>query len=84
MAVWLRSTGTANLGFLATAPSAVTAAPFARLGLAFALTRSLRLRADVLAGVIGQGVSLQVETNEIATWGNPLVLSSVGVDFGWL
>lgn len=84
MAVSLRSAGTANPGFRASEPSALTAAPFARLGLAFALTPSLRLRADVLAGVIVQGVSIQVAQREIATWGKPLVLSSFGVDFGWL
>jgi hypothetical protein len=84
MAVSLRSTGTANPGFIASAPSALTAAPFARLGLAFALTRVFRLRADVLAGVVAQGVSIQFAQHEIATWGKPLVLASVGVDFGWL
>jgi hypothetical protein len=84
MAVSLRSAGTASAGFVASAPSAVTAAPFARLGLSFELTRSFRLRADVLAGVVAQGVSIRFAQHEIATWGKPLVLTSVGVDFGWL
>ncbi|WP_437672118.1 hypothetical protein [Sorangium sp. So ce131] len=60
--------------------SAVTVAPFTRLGLAFAVTPWLRLRADVLAGAIVQGVSVQIEGNEIATWGRPFLLSSAGVD----
>ncbi len=84
IAVALRSTGSANPGFRASSPSAVTPAPFARFGLGFALTRSLRLRADVLVGLIVQGVSIQVAQRELATWGKPLVLSSFGVDFGWL
>lgn len=83
-AVSLRSTGTANPGFVASSPSAVTAAPFARLGLAFAPTPKLRLRADVLAGLVAPGVSIQFAQHEIATWGRPLVLTTVGVDFGWL
>jgi hypothetical protein len=83
-AVSLRSAGTANPGFVASSPSAVTAAPFARLGLAFAPLPRLRLRADVLAGLATPGITVQFAQHEIATWGAPLVLSTVGVDFGWL
>jgi hypothetical protein len=84
LAVSLHSAGTANPGFLATSPSAVTAAPFARLGLAFAPIPTLRLRADVLAGLVARGVSIQFDAHELAAWGQPLVLSTIGVDFGWL
>ncbi|AUX46466.1 hypothetical protein SOCE26_079720 [Sorangium cellulosum] len=63
--------------------SAVTVAPFTRLGLAFAVTPWLRLRADVLTGAIVQGVSVQIEGNEIATWGRPFLLSSAGVYIRW-
>ena len=83
-AVSLRSAGTANPGFVASSPTAVTAAPFVRLGLSVAPTPRLRLRADVLAGLVASGVSVQFAQHEIATWGRPLVLSTVGVDFGWL
>ena len=83
MVVSLWSKGTANPGFTAGTSSAVTAALFARLGVAFAPIPSLRLRADVLAGVVPQGVSIQVAGQEIATWGRPLVLPSAGIDFGW-
>ncbi|MEP7125630.1 MAG: hypothetical protein ABJE95_32165 [Byssovorax sp.] len=84
LAVSLHSAGIANAGFVASSPSAVTAAPFARLGLAFAPVPTLRLRADVLAGVVVPAVAINFAAREIATWGQPLVLSSVGVDFGWL
>ncbi len=83
-AVSLRSAGTANPGFGASSPSAVTAAPFARLGLAFAPTARLRLRADVLAGLAAPGIAVEFAQHAVATWGAPLVLSTVGVDFGWL
>jgi hypothetical protein len=83
-AVSLRSVGTASAGFVASSPSAVAASPFARLGLSVAPTARLRLRADVLAGVVAPGVSIQFARHEIATWGRPLVLSTIGVDFGWL
>jgi hypothetical protein len=84
LAVSLHSAGTANPGFIASSPSAVTAAPFARLGLAFAPTPTLRLRADLLGGVVVPAASIQFAAHEIATWGQPLVLSTFGVDFGWL
>lgn len=83
-AVSLHSAGAANPGFVASSPSAVTAAPFARVGLAFAPIPRLRLRADVLAGLAAPGIAVQFAQHEIATWGAPLVLSTVGVDFGWL
>jgi hypothetical protein len=84
LAVSLRSAGTAKPGFVASSPSAVTGAPFARLGLAFAPIPTLRLRADVLAGLVAQGVAIEFARHEVATWGKPLVLSTLGVDFGWL
>jgi hypothetical protein len=82
-AVWLKSVGIDQTGFHAGDANAVTAAPFARAGLAFAPRPQLRLRTDVLVGVIGQGVSLRVAGHEVATWGKPFFLGSAGVDFGW-
>ncbi|WP_437485574.1 hypothetical protein WME75_01225 [Sorangium sp. So ce1014] len=58
-------------------------APFARLGVAFAVTPAFRLRADVLASVIAQGVSIQITEHDTVTWGQPILLTSAGVDFGW-
>ncbi|WP_437734540.1 hypothetical protein [Sorangium sp. So ce1335] len=63
--------------------SAMTVAPFLRLGLAFAVTPRFRLRADVLASAIVEGVSIQSAERDIATWGQPMMLSSAGVDLGW-
>ncbi len=82
-AVWLRSAGTANAGFVGGRRATSTAARAARLGLALAVTPLFRLRADVLTGVITQGTSIQLATHEVATWGQPFVLPSAGVDFGW-
>jgi hypothetical protein len=82
-AVWLRTVDIANVGFASSAPSATTAAPFARVGLTWALTPVFRMRADVLASAVVQGVSIEAAGREIATWGRPIVLSCVGVDFGW-
>ncbi len=82
-AVWLHSAGTANPGFVAGTASASTAGLFGRLGLAVAVTPLFRLRADVLAGGIPQGTSIQLAEHQVATWGKPFVLASAGVDFGW-
>jgi hypothetical protein len=76
-AVWLRSTGTAGVS------SSVVCAPFVRFGVAFAPWTKLRLRADVLASVIVQGVSVQLVGRDAATWGLPIVLASAGADVGW-
>jgi hypothetical protein len=82
-AVWLRSAGTGNAGFRGGSDTNSTAAPFVRLGLAFAVTPLFRLRADVLTGVITQGTSIQLAEHQVASWGQPFVLPAAGVDFGW-
>ncbi|APR83492.1 Flagellar hook-length control protein FliK [Minicystis rosea] len=83
-AVALSLSGTASVaGTAANDASAWTAAPFVRTGLAVALTPMLRARADVLVGVVTQDVSIQLAKEDVATFGRPLVLASVGVDFGW-
>jgi hypothetical protein len=83
VAAVLDATGTGSPGFLGKQPSGVTAAPFARAGVAFAVSRLFRLRADLLVGVLAQGVSLRIVNSEVATWGQPFALASAGVDFGW-
>ncbi|WP_434045070.1 MULTISPECIES: hypothetical protein [Sorangium] len=82
--VSLQSTGmVVSSGFSNGEPSTMTVAPFTRLGLAFAVTPTFRLRADVLASVVVEGVSIQSAGREIATWGRPILLSSAGIDLGW-
>ncbi|KYF71120.1 hypothetical protein [Sorangium cellulosum] len=82
--VSLQSTGmVVSSSFSNGEPSTMTVAPFTRLGLAFAVTPTFRLRADVLASVVVEGVSIQIAGREIATWGRPILLSSAGIDLGW-
>lgn len=82
-AVSFKSTGTSSGRLVPAAVSAAAAAPYARFGLALAVTPTFRVHADVLAGVIGQGVSIVFAGTEVATWGKPFVLPSLGADFGW-
>jgi hypothetical protein len=83
-AVFLNSQATTtNQGFAPAPASAATPAPFVRLGLAFAASPLVRVRVDILGGVVAQGVSVQFSGQSAATWGQPFVLPSVGVDFGW-
>ncbi|WP_437635665.1 hypothetical protein [Sorangium sp. So ce854] len=84
MVVSLRGAGMAvRSGFGDGESSAMTVVPFMRLGLAFAVTPRFRLRADVLASAVAEGVSIQIAERDIATWGQPMMLSSAGVDLGW-
>jgi hypothetical protein len=82
-AVSLASEGTASAPYSATSVSAVTAAPYARLGVAFAPTPMLRVRSDLLLGAVVQSVVVRFDKVEVARWGQPIVLASAGVDFGW-
>jgi hypothetical protein len=83
-AISMQLTASAGAGFRAIDAGAWTAAPFLRLGLAFAVSPMLRLRADVLATGAFQGVTVNIAQEEVATFGEPIVVTSAGVDFGWL
>lgn len=82
-AITLQLTGSANEGFAAGDRGAWTAAPYVRAGLAFAANPMLRVRADVLATGIFQGVAVRLAGEKAATFGEPIVVTSAGVDFGW-
>lgn len=83
LGVSLSGTGTPEPGFAANEASSVLVAPFARLGLAFALTPRFRLRADFAAGGVTQRVTIRIAGSDAATWGSPFTLSSLGLDYGW-
>jgi hypothetical protein len=77
-ATWLRAHTTYQGSTTDTATISGTA--FARAGLGFAPLSPLRFRADVLAAWIGQGVSVRIRGRELATWGQPLVVPSLGAE----
>jgi hypothetical protein len=83
MGVSIHSDGATTSGTRARTDAKAAAAPFARLGLAFAVTPNFRVRADALTGVIAQGVSIHFAGTEVATWGRPFFLLGAGADFGW-
>lgn len=83
MVLSVESAGYAGKGYTAGSSSAWTGAPFARVGLAHSLAPPVRVRADLLVSALMQGVSVRVADREAATWGEPMVLLSLGVDAGW-
>lgn len=83
MVTSMESRGAASPGYLAKQVSATLAAPYLRAGLALAVTPMLRVRADVLFGFVVPGVSVQLAKREVAAFGLPILLSTLGADFGW-
>lgn len=82
-AVSVGASGSANEGFTAKDVEVWTAAPFLRVGSAFAAHPMLRLRADLLLGATLQAISLELSKQPAATFGQPMVGVCAGVDFGW-
>ncbi len=82
-AISLQLTGSAAEGFTARDSGAWTAAPYLRAGLAFAASPMLCVRADVLATGILQGAAGQLAGQGVATFGEPIVVTTAWVDFGW-
>lgn len=63
-------------------------APFACAGLTYAVSRSLRVGADVLAGTlfpetVVEFQSAQGDNIRVASWGRPLAAWSVGLEVAW-
>lgn len=79
----LEGSGSPGAGFESRTASSAAVAPFLRVGLAFALTPRLRLRADGAVGGVAQEVSLRIANQEAATWGSPFAFPSLGIDYGW-
>jgi len=81
-AVGLQSDGSGSAGFTSGSAFNFTFAPFLRTGLAFAPTPRFRLRADAQASVSVQDASLRIAGREVATWGQPALLFTLGADVG--
>jgi hypothetical protein len=62
--------------------TSMTGTAFVRAGVGYAPIPRLRFRADLLAAWIGQGVSVRMAGREVATWGQPLVVPSLGAEIG--
>jgi len=60
-----------------------TLAPYLRVGLGYAVTPHLRLRADVLTGVTVQRPVVEFVGRVAATWGLPFVSPSLGAELSW-
>jgi hypothetical protein len=73
----------AGPGFVTEASSAAVAAPYLRPGVAYGITNNLRFRADLLVGTTARGASVRFAQQNVASWGQPFVLVSTGLDFGW-
>lgn len=76
---------------LSSETDATTGAVFVRAGLGYAPIPRLRLRADVLAAWVGQGVEVRFKppfapdhnpARVMATWGQPLMVPSLGAEIG--
>ncbi|HEY4121797.1 MAG TPA: hypothetical protein VGM56_28215 [Byssovorax sp.] len=82
-AVLLRSSGSASQGYVSGTSSGAGAAPYLQPGIAFWASRTVRVRADVLVGLLAAGATVTLGSQRAATWGAPFVLPSAGLDFGW-
>jgi hypothetical protein len=67
----------------ATSASGINAAPYLSIGAGYAVSKNLRLRADVLAAMLASAAKIENDGQPIATWGKPIVMPSLGVDCGW-
>jgi hypothetical protein len=80
-AAWLATQGTAaSSGLTVLGKTVVSAAPYARAGLASALAPWIAVRADVLAAAALRRMSVNFTSTEVARWGQPILGGSLGIE----
>jgi hypothetical protein len=80
-AAWLATQGTAaSSGLTVLGRTVVSAAPYARAGLAFSLAPWIAVRADVLAAATIQRLRVDFASTEVASWGRPILGGSLGLE----
>jgi hypothetical protein len=62
----------------------VTAGPVLRAGAAIEMTRALRLRAEVLGCLTFPQAVIRFAGREVADWGRPVGLLTLGLEWGAL
>jgi hypothetical protein len=74
----LYTQGSPNQGFYGTGATTWVATPYARIGYDVAVTSRVWLRAD-LTGIFATPRPTFATVDEVASWGEPLLLASIGV-----
>jgi hypothetical protein len=77
------TSGVAVPPYSSASADAWAAMPYADVGLGFAFTRGLRLRADALAAWAIPQARVQTPTTNVGHWGAPLVGITLGVEVLW-
>jgi len=77
---WLHVAGAANPPFRAHTTNLFTWGPYVRAGAGFALGTHARLRSDLLVGAAYPRPVVAFAGREVATWGRPCVVGSLGVE----
>jgi hypothetical protein len=81
--VSIAASGAPAPGFSSRTASGADAAPFAAVGIGFAATRTVRVRADMLAVFLAHPAEIQGDHQPLARWGAPILAPSLGLDLGW-
>ena len=70
-------------GYVGRTEDHALALPYVRAGLAAQLTRGFALRADILAGFAAPRPTIVFAGRTTATWGQPLLAPSFGLEALW-
>jgi hypothetical protein len=81
--IWLHLDSAPAPGFTGTSANLVTFAAFARVGLGVTIVPRLRLRADVLGGLVNARPVVKFGDRTAAVWGNPFVAPTLGLEVAW-
>ena len=71
-------------GFRGQDASLATVGPLARIGAAFAIAPSFRLRTTLASGLTFPRGSITFADREVAEWGRPFALLTLGIEWGAL
>jgi hypothetical protein len=82
-AAHVSTTGTARPPYVSATAGKWVAAPLVGLGIGWAFTRGIRLRADALFGWALPSARVETPTIEAGRWGAPAIMLSPGLEFLW-
>jgi hypothetical protein len=75
--------GVPPAGMIGHVDTSVAALPYVRIGFSAQVLNWLALRSDLLAGWVEPRTVVFYSDRQVGTWGRPVVLGSVGLEWSW-
>jgi hypothetical protein len=80
---WLQIDGSANPPYVSLSTDKLTFLGYGTAGLSYAVSANIAISAEALVGAAAPEVAVRFAAREVATWGRPIALGSLGGVVSW-